>query len=154
MEAKLTLKLDKDAIDLAKQYAKKHKSSLSRMVENYFRNISSEHNYRMKHSSVVESLTGILSEDDLEKFAGEDERVKYILTKDIVIQTTEEYIDTTNCLPQARAKISTKSGAFSVTKVPNAAFPSANIRLSLLCTIFSSCLKNINMIIFFLHRGA
>ena len=53
------------------------------MVENYFRNLSSEHINQMKHSSVVESLTGILSEDDLEKFAGEDERAKYILTKEI-----------------------------------------------------------------------
>ena len=50
----------------------------------------------MKHTSVVESLTGILAEDDLEKFAGEDERARYILTKDIVIQTAEEYINTTN----------------------------------------------------------
>jgi hypothetical protein len=83
VETKLTLKLDKSAIDSAKQYAKKHKRSLSRMVENYFRNLSSEHNYQIKHSSVVESLTGILSEDDLEKFAGEDERARYILTKEI-----------------------------------------------------------------------
>jgi hypothetical protein len=52
------------------------------MVENYFRNLSSEHNYQKKHSSIVESLTGILSEDDLEKFAREDERARYILTKE------------------------------------------------------------------------
>jgi hypothetical protein len=83
MEAKLTLKLDKAAIDSAKRYAKENKRSLSRMVENYFRNLASEHNYQKKHSSVVESLTGILSEDDLEKFAMEDERAKYILTKEI-----------------------------------------------------------------------
>ena len=83
MEVKLTLKLDKAAIDSAKQYARKNKSSLSRMVENYFRNLSSEHNYPIKHSSVVESLTGILSEDDLRKFAGEDERARYIITNKI-----------------------------------------------------------------------
>jgi hypothetical protein len=81
VEAKLTLKLDKAAIDSAKQYAKEHKNSLSRMVENYFRNISSEQSYPTKHSFVVETLTGILSEDDLEKFAREDERARYILTK-------------------------------------------------------------------------
>jgi len=52
------------------------------MVENYFRNLSSEHTYPTKHSSVVESLTGILTEDDLEKLAGEDERAGYILTKE------------------------------------------------------------------------
>ena len=83
MEAKLTLKLDKAAIDSAKRYAKENNRSLSGMVENYFRNLSSGQNYSKKHSSVVESLTGILSEDDLEKFAGEDERARYILTKEI-----------------------------------------------------------------------
>ncbi|MCL1865613.1 MAG: DUF6364 family protein [Spirochaetes bacterium] len=83
MEAKLTLKLDKSAIDSAKKHAKKHKQSLSRMVENYFRNLSTEPNYNMKHSSVVESLTGIISEDELEKFAREDERARYILKKKI-----------------------------------------------------------------------
>jgi len=83
MEVKLTLKLDKAAIDSAKRYAKENKRSLSRMVENYFRNLSSEQNYPKKHSSVVESLSGILSKDDLEKFAEEDERAKYILTKAI-----------------------------------------------------------------------
>ena len=83
VEAKLTLKLDKSAIDSAKKYAKKHKQSLSRIVENYFRNLSAERNYPMKHSSVVESLTGIISEDELEKIAREDERARYILTKKI-----------------------------------------------------------------------
>ena len=83
MDAKLTLKLDKVAVDSAKQYAKKHKRSLSKLVENYFRNLSSKHNYSRKHSPVVESLTGILTEDDLKKYAREDERAQYILTKEI-----------------------------------------------------------------------
>lgn len=81
VETKLTLKLDKLAIDSAKSYAKKHKQSLSRMVENYFRNLSTEHNYPQKHSSVVESLTSIISEDELEKIAREDERARYILKR-------------------------------------------------------------------------
>jgi hypothetical protein len=83
MEAKLTLKLDKTVIASAKRYAKKHKRSLSRMVENYFNNLSLEHNYPQKHSPVVESLSGILSVEDLEKFAREDDRVRYILAKEI-----------------------------------------------------------------------
>ena len=82
MEAKLTLKLDKTVIDSAKKYAKRKKRSLSRIVENYFSALVSERNYHpKKHSSVVRSLSGILSEDDLEKFAREDERARYILTK-------------------------------------------------------------------------
>ena len=83
MEAKLTLKLDKTVIASAKRYAKKHKRSLSRIIENYFCNLLSEHNYPQTHTSVVESLSGILSVDDLEKFAREDERARYILTKEI-----------------------------------------------------------------------
>jgi len=83
MEAKLTLKLDKAAIDSAKMYAKKHKRSLSRMVENYFRNLSSDYKYQRKHTPIVESLTGVLSDDDLKKIACEDERARYILTKEV-----------------------------------------------------------------------
>ena len=83
MEVKLTLKLDKEAIDSAKMYAKKHKRSLSRMVENYFRNLSSDYKYQQKHTQIVDSLTGVLSDDDLEKIARDDERAKYILTKEI-----------------------------------------------------------------------
>jgi hypothetical protein len=83
VEAKLTLKLNKAVVDSAKGYAKKHNRSLSRMVENYFLNLSSEHIPQKKQSSFVEKLTGILSEDDLEKMAQEDERAKYILKKKI-----------------------------------------------------------------------
>ena len=80
MEAKLTLKLEKALIDSAKNYAKKHNRSLSKMVENYFYNLSPERRNPPKHSPVVESLLGVLSEDDLEKFAREDDRARYILT--------------------------------------------------------------------------
>ena len=82
MEAKLTLKLDKMTIDSAKEYAKKHNRSLSKIVESYFRNLSSEHNYPGKHSPVVKSLTGILSDNDLEKFVLEDDRARYILKRE------------------------------------------------------------------------
>ena len=81
MEAKLTLKLDKAAIDTAKIYAKRNKRSLSKMVESYFKNLSSDYNYPNKHSSLVENLSGILVEEDLEKLAFEDERARNILEK-------------------------------------------------------------------------
>lgn len=35
MDSKLTLKLDKTVIEQAKQYAKEHQTSLSRLIENY-----------------------------------------------------------------------------------------------------------------------
>jgi hypothetical protein len=82
MEAKLTLKIDKMAIDSAKRYAQRHNRSLSGMVENYFKNLSSDYTCHKKHSPVVESLTGVLTENELEKFAEEDERIRYILGKE------------------------------------------------------------------------
>ena len=42
METKLTLSLDKEIIEQAKRYAKKQKTSLSNMVENYFYYLTSD----------------------------------------------------------------------------------------------------------------
>ncbi|MDP5198037.1 DUF6364 family protein [Flavobacterium sp. DG2-3] len=39
MDAKLTLKLDKDVIEKAKIYAAEHKHSLSLLIENYLKTI-------------------------------------------------------------------------------------------------------------------
>lgn len=44
MDTKLTLKLDKDVIEKAKEYAAKQKISLSWMVENYLRAIVTREN--------------------------------------------------------------------------------------------------------------
>lgn len=41
MDTKLTLKLDKDIIEKAKEYAAKQKISLSRFVENYLNAVTS-----------------------------------------------------------------------------------------------------------------
>jgi len=82
MDAKLTLKLDKKAIDIAKIFAKKNRRSISGMVENYFFNLSSSQNFKKKHSPVVESLTSIISEDELSDFIRDDERARYIIKRD------------------------------------------------------------------------
>ena len=74
MEAKPTLKLDKAVMDSAKSYAGKHNRSLPKLVENYFSHLLRELDCPKKHSPILESLSGILSEDDPEKFAWEDER--------------------------------------------------------------------------------
>ena len=44
MDAKLTLKLDKQVIDEAKKYASSHKRSLSRMIESYLKSLSERGN--------------------------------------------------------------------------------------------------------------
>jgi hypothetical protein len=61
MDAKLTLKLDKEVIEKAKEYAAKHKNSLSSMVENYFMAVTSmkkpETDESIKVSELAKSFT-------------------------------------------------------------------------------------------------
>ena len=61
MNAKLTLKLNKKAIDRAKKYAQKNKQSLSVMVEKYFNLISDKDSFtEMEISPNVLELSGIV----------------------------------------------------------------------------------------------
>ena len=60
MDSKLTLKLNVNIIEQAKQYAKKNNISLSRMVENYLQAITERENKEIKISPLVESLTGVI----------------------------------------------------------------------------------------------
>ncbi|MBF0694639.1 MAG: hypothetical protein IR153_06240 [Flavobacterium sp.] len=68
MNTKLTLNLDKEIIEEAKTYAKSHRVSLSKLIENYLNSLTRES--KKKESSVsplVESLTGIIPNDYDEK---------------------------------------------------------------------------------------
>lgn len=60
MNTKLTLKLDKNVIEKAKIYAAEHKHSLSFMVENYLKAVTSmkkkETNEEIKISDFVRSI--------------------------------------------------------------------------------------------------
>ncbi len=67
MDAKLTLKLNKEVIDFAKKKAKKKNTSLSKMVEEHFRSLT------LKDGSMdfdlpknVEKLSGVISEEKLD----------------------------------------------------------------------------------------
>ena len=61
MDTKLTLKLNKRAIDRAKKYAGKNKQSLSAMVEKYFNLITDKNNIsKIDISPNVLELTGII----------------------------------------------------------------------------------------------
>jgi hypothetical protein len=69
METKLTLKLDKKVIQSVKKYAQNNKKSLSKLVENYFRNLVSETEKKKgEYSPLVEELSGVLSEKDIHGF--------------------------------------------------------------------------------------
>ena len=78
METKLTLKLDKSVIQSAKQYAHHRNRSLSGLVEDYFRNlVASEGKQQLHYSPLVEELSGVISEKDLNNLSYTD----YLETK-------------------------------------------------------------------------
>ena len=64
---KLTLKLEKKAISKAKTYAKANRTSLSKLVESYFNEISNAANgtTNSKISPRVRSLSGIIKGKDI-----------------------------------------------------------------------------------------
>ena len=68
METKLTLKLDQSVIQSVKIYAEKNNRSLSKLVEDYFRNLVLETDTKKSNlSPLVQELSGIISESDLSK---------------------------------------------------------------------------------------
>jgi hypothetical protein len=79
VEVKLTLKLDQMVINSAKKYAKNNNRSLSKLVEGYFKNLSSENTREEEYPPLIKKLSGIISETDLKKLSKYDDRVKYIL---------------------------------------------------------------------------
>ncbi len=63
MNTKLTLNLDTEVIYEAKSYAKSHKVSLSKLIENYLNSLTRESKKQTSVSPLVESLTGIIPND-------------------------------------------------------------------------------------------
>lgn len=61
MDAKLTLKLDKEVIERAKRFARKYNTSLSKMVERYFDQVTQqeEEGGSLELTPLVRSLHGI-----------------------------------------------------------------------------------------------
>ncbi len=64
MDAKLTLKLDRDAIERARKYARSRHMSLSKMVEHFFMLVSDDdHAPALPLSPLVRELSGIIKEE-------------------------------------------------------------------------------------------
>ncbi len=60
MTTKLTLTLDNETIEAAKEYAKKNKISLSKLVEFYFKSLTSSFvNYNENIPLITKELSGI-----------------------------------------------------------------------------------------------
>lgn len=80
MEAKLTLKLDRNVINEAKRYAKTRNTSLSRMVERFFKSLVEKKTKKEKnYSPLVEELSGIINLD--KEFDFKEEYTKYLIEK-------------------------------------------------------------------------
>lgn len=60
MDTKLTLRLEQNVIEKAKNYARLHKTSLSALIENYLQKITSNNEEKDKITPLVKSLSGIL----------------------------------------------------------------------------------------------
>ena len=63
MDAKLTLKLDKEIIERAKKYAQAKNTSLSKLIENILSKVTDKTSFQAETTPLVEDLSGILSLD-------------------------------------------------------------------------------------------
>jgi hypothetical protein len=59
METKLTLRLDQTVINSAKKYAENNNRSLSKVVEDYFRNLVSENRQKEEYPSLIKNYLSI-----------------------------------------------------------------------------------------------
>jgi len=66
MDEKLTLKLNKNAINYAKKYAARNNTSVSRVVEGFFKRLELKDSPEdMKIPAGVKEITGVVKMDDL-----------------------------------------------------------------------------------------
>ncbi len=79
METKLTIRLKKEVIEKAKDYAKNHKTSLSKMVESYLESITEPKKNEIKITPLVESLIGVVHLSD--DFYFKEDHNNYLIKK-------------------------------------------------------------------------
>jgi hypothetical protein len=79
MDTKLTIKLDENVINRAKSYAKRRKTSLSKMIESYLDAVTKPDSKGIEITPLVKSLSGVitLSED----FDYKRERTDFLIKK-------------------------------------------------------------------------
>ncbi len=79
MDTKLTLKLDKEIINRAKDYAESKKISLSKLIESYLQLLTKESSSKDKISPLVESLSGVIELP--KKYDDKDDYSNYLTEK-------------------------------------------------------------------------
>jgi len=63
MDTKLTLNVNKSVIERAKEYAKSHKISLSKLIESYLASLTNKKSQEAEITPLVESLIGVIELD-------------------------------------------------------------------------------------------
>ena len=81
MQAKLTLSLDRDVIEHAKEFSRSHRKSLSKMVENYLRLVVGRQDTSDDIDSVVAGLMGAAAAPLGVADRGRDEYTTYLEEK-------------------------------------------------------------------------
>ena len=79
MDKKLTLSLDENTIDSAKNYAKSNNVSLSKLIESYLKTLTNQTKKQTNITPLVESLSGVISLED--SFNSKDAYSEYLIEK-------------------------------------------------------------------------
>jgi hypothetical protein len=79
MDSRITLRLDRDVIEQAREYAREQGTSLSRIIENYLKIMSKPRSSAIEVTPLVKSLSGIappMTDPEME-----DARLRHIMEK-------------------------------------------------------------------------
>jgi hypothetical protein len=79
MDTKLTIKLDDDVITRAKTYAKRRKTSLSKMIESYLDSVTKPESKGIEITPLVRSLSGVITLTD--DYDYKKDRTDYLIKK-------------------------------------------------------------------------
>jgi len=60
MNAKLTLSLDRDIIEQAKEFSRSHHKSLSKLIEGYLRQVTNSNDVSKQVTPLVAKLSGVI----------------------------------------------------------------------------------------------
>ncbi|CAL68413.1 DUF6364 family protein [Christiangramia forsetii] len=79
MDKKLTLSLNGNIIETAKNYAKSNNISLSKLIESYLGSLTQEEKQEVEISPLVKSLSGVISID--KNYNIKDDYTQYLIEK-------------------------------------------------------------------------
>ncbi len=71
MGTKLTVNVNTKTIEKAKLYARKKRTSVSRLIENYLDSITSNESEKSEITPLVKSLSGLLKASDIKNYKNE-----------------------------------------------------------------------------------